>query len=412
MGRSVTINKLFIITGDYSGDVHAANVARELWRMQPDMEIAAVGGVNLKSLGVELVCDQSRLGKLGLGSVLSVPEHFLLGRKILKFLDTFQPDAVLLVDYGGFNLWMASLLKKRGCRVFYFIPPQLWASRKGRINKIKAFVDHVFCIFPFEQELYEAQEIPVTYVGHPLVGQLPPPADKNAFCGEFGLDPSRPIVGLLPGSRKTEIDTLLKPMVHSVPAILRERPDAQFVLSQAASLDPDYFLERLNDAMLEFPIDRTPKITVVPNRSHAMLSTSDVVIAASGTVTLEAALYGTPTLIVYKLHPIAHFFYRFGRAFNLIYLPCIGLPNILLDPAHPVVPELMQDAASPGGIAEAVIPLLDRTSSETGRMLFGFEQIRRRLNQGNAPTNVAAGILEMLSGRKRFPVSNNLPLPV
>lgn len=221
------LRRLFIITGDYSGDVHAASVVRALRQINPETQVAAVGGANLKALGVELVSDQSIMGRLGLSSLFSAPEHWLLGRKILKYLDTFRPDAVLLIDYGMFNLWMAGQLKKRGIKVFYFIPPQVWASRKGRIRRIKAHVDHVFCIFPFEETLYRSQGIPVTYVGHPLAGQLPPRVDRALFCREHGLDPARPIVGLLPGSRKGEVASLMSPMVQSVMAIREQRPDAQ-----------------------------------------------------------------------------------------------------------------------------------------------------------------------------------------
>lgn len=384
--------RLFILTGDYSGDVHAANVVKELRRLQPDMEIAAVGGPNLQAVeNVQLISDQSKMGRVGFGSVLGAPYHYFLGRKIVRFLDTFRPDAVLLIDYGGFNLLMAKALKARGWKVLYFIPPQVWASRKSRIRKIKASVDHVFCIFPFEEALYREQQIPVTYVGHPLVGQLPPPEKREAFCHHHGLNPKKPLVGLLPGSRKVEIDYLLKEIIGSIPQILRRCPDAEFVIAKAASLPQDYFDRRFQEAIRHLPQRERKVIRIVNNENHAVLSVSDALIAASGTVTLEAALYNTPMVITYKLNPII---WAIGS--RMMYLPCIGLPNILLAPNNPSIPECLQEKANPSDLAEALLPLLNRESSEARRQLEGFSQIRRMLSQGGAAANVAKGILKAI----------------
>jgi lipid-A-disaccharide synthase len=381
--------RLFILTGDYSGDVHAANVVKELRRLQPDIEIAAVGGPNLQALeGVQLISDQSGMGRVGFGSVLGAPYHYFLGKKIIRFLDTFHPDAVLLIDYGGFNLLMAKTLKAKGWKVLYFIPPQVWASRKGRINRIKVSVDHVFCIFPFEEAIYREQQIPVTYVGHPLVGQLPPPEKREAFCQRHGLNPEKSIIGLLPGSRKVEIDYLLKEMVGSSPKILRKCPDAEFVIAKAASLGQKYFDQKFQQAVRHLPQRERKTIRIVNGENHAVLSVSDAVIAASGTVTLEAALYNTPMVITYKLNPII---WAIGS--RMMYLPCIGLPNILLDPNNPGIPECLQDKATPNDLAEALLPLLDRKSPEARRQMEGFAQIRRMLSQGGAAANVAKGIL-------------------
>lgn len=384
-------NKLFIITGDYSGDMHAANVVKELRRLQPDIEISAVGGVNLQALGVPLLSDQSKMGRVGFGSVLGAPYHFFLGRKILKFLDSFNPDAVLLIDYGVFNLWMAKQLKARGIKVLYFIPPQVWATRKGRIRKIQAGVDHVFCIFPFEKTLYEEHNVPVTYVGHPLVGQLPPPEKREAFCQKHGLSPNKPLIGLLPGSRKVEIDYLLKEMIGTIPLILREKPDAEFIIAKAASLSQAYFDKKFQEAVRHLPAKERKTIRIVDSENHAVLSISDAVIAASGTVTLEAALYGTPMVITYKLNAIIG-----GIAVRIMYLPSIGLPNILSDPYHPIVPEFLQSNANSQNLAKALIPLLNHQSPEAKKQLEGFAQIRQSLSQGGTATNVAKGILRQI----------------
>ena len=396
MSANPSPKRLFILTGDYSGDMHAANVVKALREQQPDLEIAAVGGQHLEAQGVQLLSDQSQMGRVGSGSILGAPYHYFLGKRILKFLDEFRPDAVLLIDYGVFNLYMAQHLKKRGIPVYYFIPPQVWATRKGRIKKIKAFVDHVFCIFPFEEKLYQEHGIPVTYVGHPLVGQLPPPASREAFCKAHGLKQNVPIVGLFPGSRKMEVDYLLKPMIQSVPIIQREAPHAEFVVAQAGSLDPAFFQERLDAALQSVPHYNRPKVTVVQNQNHALLSVSDVTVLASGTVTLEAALYRTPMILIYKLQPLIY-----QIAIRIMYLPCMGLPNILTDMKHPIVPELWQDAANPKGIAEAVKPLFDATTPQWIRQKAGFDNIRKDMAVGDAPVNVALGILELMGTRSR-----------
>jgi len=384
-------NRLFILTGDYSGDMHAANVVKALRELQPDIELAAVGGKHLQETGVQLISDQSKMGRVGFGSVLGAPYHYFLGRRILQFLEEFRPDAVLLIDYGVFNLYMAKQLKKRGIKVFYFIPPQVWATRKGRIRQIKAFVDHVFCIFPFEEKLYQSHGIPVTHVGHPLVGQLPLPANREEFCREHGLKQNVPIVGLFPGSRKMEIDYLLKPMIASLPTIQREEPYAEFVVAKAGSLDDAFFLKRLNEALQSVPHYHRPKVTVVEHQNHALLSVADVVVLASGTVTLEAALYRTPMVIIYKLHPLVY-----ELAIRLAYLPCIGLPNILTDMKHPVVTELLQDDANPQAIAQAVKPLFDATTPQWIRQKSGFDKIRRDMAVGDAPANVARALIDLL----------------
>ena len=383
--------RLFIITGDPSGDVHAAHVVKELRRLQPDLEIEAVGGIQLEALGVPLLSDQRKLGKIGMGAFASIPYHYFLAQKILKHLKRFQPDAVLLIDYGGFNLRMATRLKAQGLKVLYFIPPQVWASRKGRLRTIKAAVDQVFCIFPFEEAIYQEQGIPVTYVGHPLIGQLPPPEKREAFCHRHGLNPEKTLIGLLPGSRKAEINWLIQDIIGTIPLIHQQIPDAEFVIAKASGLPQDYYDQKFQEAIHRFPQIERKMIRIVDGENHAVLSVADAVIAASGTVTLEAALYNTPMVITYRVHPLL---WAIGK--YLLYLPCFGLPNILTDPYHPIVPEQFQDEATSQNLANALLPLLNHQSEEAKRQLEGFAKIRQSLSQGGTATNVAKGILQQM----------------
>lgn len=386
----MTEKRLFIVTGDPSGDFHAANVVRYLKEVAPDVDIAAVGGKQLQEAGAELLADQERMGRVGFGSVLGAPYHYGLGRRILSFLETFRPTGILLIDYGVFNLWLAARIKKRfpDSPIYYFIPPQVWASRKGRIKKIKKSVDHVFCIFPFEEPLYQEHGIPVTFVGHPLVGQLPPPVSKEDFMGRHGLSPKKRLIGLFPGSRKMEIDYLLEPMLGAAYRLQREFFDLQFVLARASSLRDDYFQKRLEKARAPY---KELNLAVVEGDNHALLSAAEFALAASGTVTLEAALYGTPVILMYAGHPVAYQIFR-----RACYLPCIGLPNILTDMKNPIVPELWQNDVNPETIVRTAKPFLEVTSAQTQHAMQGFRRIQASLGSENAPEAVARQLAEWL----------------
>jgi lipid-A-disaccharide synthase len=394
------LERLFVITGDHSGDIHAAAVIHALKQKLPQIQVAAVGGEAMRQAGAELFSDQSRMGKVGAGSILSAPEHYFLAQRILRFLKTFRPQAVLLVDYGMFNLLIAKQLKKMGLPVYFFIPPQVWASRRGRIRQIKASIDHVFCIFPFEKDLYASHGIPVTYVGHPLVGELPPPANRDAFCAQHGLDPSRTIVGIFPGSRRSELKDLLPRILQSLLLVQENRPAGsspiQFVLAKASSFAAGFFEEQLQIALSKLK-GKAPQLTVVTHQNHALMSVADALIAKSGTTTLEAALYKTRMILIYRISP-----WVYPIALKIAYLPCLGLPNILTNMKNPPIPELWQDAVNPQEISNALLPLLDPSSHESQKQDAAFEEIRQLLNVGQAPENVAKGIIDLLS---QLPVS-------
>ena len=204
------MKKLFIITGEYSGDIHASHVVKALKELNPDIEIEGIGGENLQKEGVKLFADHSKMSSVGLSPSIII-NHILLGKRVVDYITkTYKPDAVLLVDYGGFNLRVAKYIKQAGIKTYHYIPPQVWASRKGRIQKIKSNIDEVLCIFPFEKEMYESYGIKVHYCGHPLVSQLPEKADRDEFFKKHGFDTSKKLVSIFPGSRKFEINNLLK----------------------------------------------------------------------------------------------------------------------------------------------------------------------------------------------------------
>jgi len=375
MAKSTSTHKrLFIVTGDVSADIHTAKVVATLKQHQPDIDIHGVGGPALAAAGMTLLSDQAQLGQIGLGGFTSLWHHWCLGQRIFNYLNTFQPDAVLLVDYGGFNLWLASQLKKRGYRVFYFIPPQVWASRPWRLNAMAKAVDHVFCIFPFEVPLYEKKGIPVTFVGHPLVGHLPSAVDRQAFCETHGINPNHTLIGLLPGSRRSEIEALLPTILKS--AVALQAQSAQpltFLLAKAGHLSVSFFQEQLAKASEQLN-GASIQLTVIDHDAHAVQSVCDVVICKSGTATLETALYGTPMVIVYKVNPL---FGWLAKQFCL--LPVIGLPNVLFDPNHPIVPELLQENFTENQLVQTVLPLLKPNNPKRLQMIQGLQQIQAQV---------------------------------
>ena len=277
--------KIFIITGEYSADKHASEVVKVLKDIMPDAVIEGVGESNLAQAGVKLFSDHKNMGKMGLG-FLTVINHIILGKKIINYLkNDFKPDLVLLVDYGVFNLQISKRLHKLGIKTFYFIPPQIWASRKYRLKTIKKNIDRVLTIFPFEKKFYDEAGINSTYVGHPIISELPKCNNKEEFFKKHNLDPNKKLIGVFPGSRIFEIKFLFKIFLSAVKLIEKTRSDTQFVFSKAKSLNENAF--------------KVPYLTL-RDENHELLAYSDALILASGTVALEAAIYETPMLIAYR----------------------------------------------------------------------------------------------------------------
>ena len=319
------MKKVFIITGEYSGDIHASNVAKKLYELNPDIEIEGIGGENLKSAGVKLFSDQKKMGAVGISFGI-IFNHIILGKKVVDYLTKeFKPDLVLLTDYGAFNLNVAKFLKKAGIKTFYYIPPQVWASRKWRIKTIKKNIDEVLCIFPFEKEMYESYGIKTHYCGHPLVSQLPPKTDRDAFFEKYNLDKNKKLVAVFPGSRKFELKQLMNVFVKTAQNLEKLHPDIQFVISHAPNLPDEVFDKYL----------RNTDYKVIKGDNHALLSVSNALILASGTVALEAAMYNTPMIIAYRGPWLFYFIYLLVRCIKMV-----SLPNIISGKI--VVPEIIQ----------------------------------------------------------------------
>ena len=321
----MSMKKVFIITGEYSGDIHASQVARRLYEINPDITIEGVGGENLKSAGVKLFSDHKKMGAVGISPAI-IFSHYILGQKILKYLtEEYKPDVIILTDYGAFNLSISKFLKKAGIKIFYYIPPQVWASRKWRINTIKKNIDEVLCIFPFEKEMYESYGIKTHYCGHPLVSQLPPKADRDAFFEKYGLDKNKKLVAIFPGSRKFELKQLMNVFVKTAKNLENLHPDIQFVISHAPNLPDNVFEKYLTKTDYK----------IIKGDNQALLSVSDALILASGTVALEAAIYKTPMIIAYRGPWLFYMIYLAVRCIKMV-----SLPNIIAGKI--IVPEIIQ----------------------------------------------------------------------
>ena len=365
--------KLFIITGELSGDKHASAVVKNLRELRDDIEIQAIGGENQKAVGVKLFVDHSKAHMSAMGLTPKILfDHLTLGKRVVDYLkNDYKPDLVLLIDYGGFNLNISKFLKKAGIKVFYYIPPQIWASRKWRIKTVKENIAKVMTIFPFEKEMYEKAGIDAQFVGHPLISQMPQRAQRDSVFEKYGLDKNKKLISIFPGSRVFELQNLMKTFLESAKLISEKREDVQFVIAQADSLKDDIFKKYLDKTNLK----------VIKNDNYALLSVSAALMLASGTVALDAALYTTPMIISYKGPWIAYFVYRLVRCIERV---C--LPNIIMD--KDIVPELLQADSNPKVISEALLKILnDETYKQN--MIEDLSKVKAILSQHESSKEVA-----------------------
>lgn len=368
------MKKLFIITGEYSGDKHASDVVKEIKKLNPDIEIEAVGGSNLASEGVKLFCDHSKMSAVGFNTKI-ILSHIQLGEKVAKYIkEEFKPDMVLMIDYGGFNLNLSKVLPNHGIKLYYYIPPQIWASRKWRIHTVKKNIDKVLTIFPFEKEMYDAYGIDSEFVGHPLLTQIPEKADKTNFFKEQKLDENKKLISIFPGSRVFEVKNLLKLFLDSARLIKEKNPNVQFMIAQAPTIKDELIQPILNSYT---DLD----IKVLKNRNYDLLAVSDALILASGTVALEAAIYETPMIISYRGPLYLYLVYRLVRCIKRV---C--LPNIIMD--KDIVPELIQYDATPKLVSENILKLLQDENFKN-EMINSLKNVKQMLKTSGAAVNVA-----------------------
>ncbi|MBP2654205.1 MAG: Lipid-A-disaccharide synthase [Firmicutes bacterium] len=372
--------KVMLSVGEASGDLHGACVAEALKRIQPDVKMFGMGGCQMRDAGVEIIYDIADLGVIGFVEVIrNLPRLFRLRDSLTEVMDRERPDVLLIIDYPDFNIRLAKAAKKLGIPVVSYIPPSAWAWRRGRAKEVAKTVDRIAAIFPFEADVYQEAGANVVFVGNPSLDIVKSSMTKEAAYRHFNADPAKPVVLLMPGSRRQEIVSLLPVMLASAEKIREKTPECQFFLPLASTISREIMQNMVNGCGV--PI----RITVGNN--YDLMSISDVAIAASGTATLETSLMGVPTIIVYKLAALTYFLGKF-----LVKIPYFGLPNIIV--GRKIVPELLQDAVNAETIAcEALTILNDMVVRK--RILDDLGEVRRKLGENGAVDRVANVVLEV-----------------
>jgi lipid-A-disaccharide synthase len=368
-----------IISGEASGDLHGSGVVSELKKLNQDIDVYGIGGNKMYAAGMELVYHSKELAVMGFIEVL---KHLPTLRSVEQTLETLlvrrRPDAVLLIDYPGFNLRFAEKIHKLGIKIFYYISPQIWAWHRGRIKKIKNLVTKMFVVLPFEVDIYRKANVDVEFVGHPILDVLEAPQTRSEFCKRHGINESKRIIGLFPGSRKQELDNIFPTMLLAS-GILESEFNAEIVVGAASVLESDYIKSFLEE---------NSSVKVVQNATYDLMKNSEVAIVTSGTATLETACFRTPMVIVYKTSWLT---YLVGRL--LIKIRNIGLVNILA--GKTIIPELIQHKANARAIAlEVRKMLIDKSYTENIKL--ELNKIFEMLGQPGAARRVADKLYQVV----------------
>jgi len=375
------LSQIMVVTGEVSGDQHAADLVSQLKKRLPDARFFGMGGARLADQGVDLIYSASEISVMGITEVL--PKLRRIAR-VMKGLEHSaahrQPLVAILVDIPDFNLRLARRLKHLSIPVAYYVSPMIWAWRRGRIETIAGCVDEMLCILPFEEAIYRRAGVPARYVGNPVLDQLPPPADREVFRRNLGLDPQRPVLALLPGSRISEIERILPAMVGAAKELSAERPGLQVAIPVAPSVPPEEIRSRFSGSGVE-PV-------LMAGRAPEVVGASDAAVVASGTAVLEAGLMQRPFVVVYRVAALS---YLVGRL--LVRVPHIGLVNLLL--GRRVVPELLQGAMTAQRIA-AEVRRIWSPGPDQDRILSGLAELRATLGPAGAASRAAQEIVSLL----------------
>jgi lipid-A-disaccharide synthase len=388
------VNKILIVAGEASGDQHAARLVAAIKEELPHAEFLGVGGEALAAQGVRILCPASELAVVGLLEVAGrLPAVFKALKDISRALKQERPQLVILVDFPDFNFWVARLAKYWRVPVMYYVSPQVWAWRTYRVRTIARLVDRMVVIFPFEADFYRQRGVLAEYVGHPLVETLPELPDRAALLEQWGLDPRRFTLALLPGSRASEIERHLPAMLEAAMLIKGAIPETQFVLPLASTAP-----EGLVREMVEKYNALGAAFRIIEGQSYSALSAAHLAVVASGTATVEAALAATPFIIIYRLSPVT---FAVGRL--LVRVEHVGMANLLA--GERLFPELLQHLFTPESLAREVLSLVkDRERLEVMRL--GLARIVARLGGPGASRRAAMIAMEIITG-SRMPSGKN-----
>jgi lipid-A-disaccharide synthase len=371
---------ILLSAGEASGDMYAARLAEEL-RKRADVEVFGMGGPRMREAGVEIITDYSEVAVVGITEILKhLPSLREAMNRMVREAEKRKPALAILTDFPGFHLRLARKLKPCGIRNVYYICPQFWAWRPWRANLVRRRFVKALCIFPFEEEFFSRAGVSTKFIGHPLVGAVQATKNKLAFCVEYGLDASRPIVAVLPGSREGELAHHL-PVLQEAAVRIDAQKSAQFVVAAAHAKDVAGLREGWASRL---------KVLVVEGETYNALAASDAAIVSSGTATVEAALLDVPMVVVYRVSPMTA-----TLAKPLVRTPFFAMVNLIA--GRPVVPELVQDDFTPENVAARTLTLLtDPDERESVRK--GLREIRQRLGPPGAVERAAHEIADLLRG--------------
>jgi lipid-A-disaccharide synthase len=364
--------------GEASGDLYAAALAAELERIDPGSRVVGLGGERFRAAGACLLADYRHLTVTGLTEALAVlPRSLVAYRHLVRAARRNRPDVFVAIDFPDFNFRLAAAMRRLGVPVVYYVCPQVWAWRRSRLRTLERLVDRALVIFPFEEAIYREHGIPVTFVGHPLLDLARATSSRADFLARLRLDPSSPTVALMPGSRPNEVRSLAPVIARALPLIASRVPRTQFVLARAPGLSSDLFAP-----LLDGPL--APAVVVAD--ADNVIAASDVVLACSGTATVQAAIHERPMVIMYRVSPLT---YRLGKPF--LHVDTYGMANLVA--GERVVPELIQDDLSAERLASEAISFLSDPAIHS-RAVAAMRRVRQRLGDAGATARAARLIAE------------------
>ena len=371
--------RVMLSCGEASGDLYAGALVEALRARDPRLDVFGLGGDRFKNAGARLIGDFHTLSVTGLVEALRVlPDSYSMYRRLVDAARREQPDVLVLIDYPDFNFRLMAAVRRLGVPIVYYVSPQLWAWRAGRIQTMKALVDRVLPIFPFEESLYRDEGMDVRFVGHPLIDLIELHETRDVLVARLDLDPARPIVALLPGSRRNELHRLVPVLAAAVPRIASSVVGTQFVVARAPRL-PDSFFAPFHGV--------GASVRVVEGQTDDVLAASDVVVTASGTATVQAALHGKPMVVVYRLSPMT---YKLGKP--LVRVPMYSMVNLVA--GERIVEELIQEACTPEAVSRETVELLTN-ADRVAEMKEQLALVKQRLGGSGASGRAADAVLEI-----------------
>ena len=374
------MTKVMICAGEASGDLHGASVAGALKSMHPEIELFGMGGANMRASGVDIVYDFADIGVMGFVEIIrNLPMFFRLRKFLSRIMDEQRPDVLVLIDYGGFHMAMAQAAKKKNIPVVYYICPKAWIWGKWRAKAIAGWVTKIAAIFPFEADIYRKAGASVEFVGHPLVDIVRPAMDREAAYRHFGADPNRPLLLLLPGSRYQEVSSLLDLMLAAARKVMEQLPDCQFYLPVASTIP----MERIESVVQASGVP----VKYTRNSTYDLMQIADCAIAASGTVTLEAALMGLPSVIIYRVKTATYWLVR-----AVADVSHVGLPNIVV--GRRILPELIQDDVTAENVSREALRFITDPAAKA-QVKADLQEVRIKLGEPGAVRRVAQIVLDV-----------------